>query len=272
MHLEVTLGYKAESYFNIILYNNNFVKKWIKEFQWCLNNCNFDQNQAFLSLDTIETVENNLRKSCNIINKYLKNFIEIPDNILDQSQDYFNYLHLKFEKLNGTFDNPTRLLHYGPSELKNAIRNLNSLIHRIEPGKKSLPGLYLSFNKDQYRRQKFSDDDYEYFEFSIRPGTLFLHYAELGKDYSSLYLDNLPFNYTGFRNLQYYSGEAALTFVDLDIDLDNGFKTWLIEHGVDPKDKKLGHGKIPLGYVENLTEIESLIIQYRYLNKIKIRE
>jgi hypothetical protein len=272
MQLLVVLGTHNEASFTITLNNNPFVQKWVQELRWCLAHCEFEQQEAFAGLMSLDQAATILKDSCVTINQYLKNFINIRENILEQDQEYFNYLHLKFEQLSGEFGKPTRFFAIANKELKTAIRNLNFFIHRIENEKKHVPMLYISFNKDQYRRCPIDDRDYENFEFTIPAGTLFVHYAELGKDFFDLYSDNLPTDYQNFHNLHYYSGEASLVADEYNCFADSGYVDWLKHNNINPYDKRLGHGKIVLGKVNNLADACTKIRQYPYINKIIIEE
>jgi hypothetical protein len=270
--MKVVLGTNSEASFTITLNNNAFVQKWIQELRWCLANCNFEQQEAFAGLMSLEQSSKILIESCVTINRYLKNFIEIRENLLDQNQDYFNYLHLKFEQLSGKFGKPTRLFAVANFELKTAIRNLNFFIHRIEKKKQTIPTVYVSFNKDQYRRQPLIDEDYDHFEFNIPAGTLFVHYVELGKEFIDLYEDNLPLDYQNLENLHYYSGEASICFRDYNCFEDQSYINWLRNHNINPYDKKLGHGKLVLGKVDNLADAYAKIHQYQHIKDIIIEE
>jgi hypothetical protein len=272
MKLTVIVGADQEASFDISLYDNSFTRKWVDELSWCLDNCDFNQLEAFASNISLIDAGQILTQSCITINKYLKNFIEVRNNIVNQPQDYFNYLHSKFELLSGNFGKPTRLFTVANQELKDAIRNLNFFVHRVETKKQPVPRLYVSFNKDQYRRQAFEQDDYDFFEFEFPAGTLFLHYVELGKEFIDLYEDNLTLDYSGFKNLHYYSGEASIMTSDYSAFKDEKFKEWLVDQGVDPYNKKLGHGKIPLGKVDNLAVAVDSIAKFKYINKILIKE
>lgn len=272
MKLTVVLGASQEASFDITLNDNSFTRKWVEELRWCLSNCEFDQQEAFSTLYSLEESAKILHDSCVTINKYLKNFIDIKVDALNEPQEYFNYLHSKFEILSGEFSKPTRLFTIANQELKNAIRQLNCFVHRVEGKHLENTTLYISFNKDQYRRSAFDIIDYEYFQFSFPKGTLYLHYAELGKEFIDLYEDNLPMNYAGLKNLHYYSGEASIEFSEYDAFADVGYLNWLHNQGVDPYNKLLGHGKIPLGTVDDLDDAEGKIKQHRHIHSIIIKE
>jgi hypothetical protein len=272
MKLTVVLGTNEETSFDITIHDNSFTRKWVKELSWCLDNCSFNQAEAFAAMMSLNDACDALTKSCETINKYLKNFIDIRTDIINQSQEYFNYLHSKFETLSGEFGKPTRLFAVATPDLKEAIRNLNFFIHRVETKEEPESRLYVSFNKDQYRRHPFDNSDYDFFEFAFPKGTLYLHYAELGKEFVDLYEDQLPLDYNGLKNLHYYSGEAMLGTTDYSAFDKSGFKEWLTNQNIDPYDKRLGHGKIPLGQADNIVDAIDKLNKFKYINKILIKE
>ena len=85
--MKVVLGTNGEASFTITLNNNAFVQKWLQELRCCLANCNFEQQEAFAGLMSLEQSNKILIESCVTINRYLKNFIEIRENLLDQDQE-----------------------------------------------------------------------------------------------------------------------------------------------------------------------------------------
>jgi hypothetical protein len=273
MQLSVVLGSSTpEESFSIALYDNLFVNKWINELCWCKDHCTINQQDAFATLMSVEQASAVLRDSCATINKYLKGFVEIRTDIADQPQEYYNYLHGVFERLTGTFDQPTRLFAIANAELRTAIRNLNFYVHRIEQQADPLVNMYLNFDKDQYRRIPFAPEDYDFFEFAFPAGTLFLHYAELGKEYFDLYEDGLELDYTASANSHYYSGEASLASRDFNAFEDANFKQWLVDRNIDPYNKQLAHGKIPLGFVDDIDRVTAMLQKHKYINRIAIHE
>jgi hypothetical protein len=269
MKLLVTLGSSSEESISITLNDNSFVSKWIEELSWCLNNCDIEQRNSFASFLTFDECAQVIKDSCTTINSYLRNFIDIQQDF--KSQEYLNYLHLKFEQLSGEFGKPTRLFAIAPKELKDAIRDLNFFVHKLETKKLNRTHFFIAFGKDQYRRIPFESADYEFFEFKQPEGTLFLNYAELGKDFLDLYKDGLPIDYKGHKNLHYYSGEALLMFDNYDpYGKTEGYLNWLMNQGIDPYDKQLGHGKIPLGQADNLAEVKEKLNKHRYIKEISL--
>lgn len=272
MQLTVVLGASSEASFDIPLYDNSFTRKWLRELSWCLDNCDINQSDAFAGLLTLDESEAILIQACTTINRYLKNFIEIKANIISQPQEYFNYLHLKFEQLSGEFGKPTRLFSIANSDLKSAIRNLNFFLHRIETRSKNQNNLYLSFDKDRYRRVPIDKEDYQFFDINLEPGMLYSHYVELGKEFLDLYEDNLPLDYKNAKNLHYYSGEAYLSLNGYNSFSDKNFLNWLKKNNIDPDDKTLGISRIPLGKVDNIQDVCSKINKYKHIKEILIKD
>ncbi len=272
MKLTVVLGTSGEVSFDILLFDNEFVRKWTEEFQWCLDNCEIDQEESFSGLLSLREAGEKLYNACVVINRYLKNFIELRSDLETQSQEYFNYLHTKFEQLSGEFGKPTRLFSIASDELKQAIRELNFYVHRIEKQKDQLNRFTVRFNKNQYRRISMIESDYNYCEFKLDPGVMFVNYAELGKDFYDLYKDGLSVDYKGFKNLHYYSGDITLFFYDYDPLSNLDYVDFLKNNNIDPNDKKLGQGKIPLGRVLDLKDSFCKIQKFKFIKEIKIKE
>lgn len=272
MKLTVTLGASSEASFDIELFETKFVDKWLSEFRWCLDNCSFVQHEAFATLLTLEQSAERLKQSCDTINRYLPGMLDLRDDPLSEPQEYFNYLHSKFEALNGEFDRPSRLFSIANAELRSAIRDLNFFVHRCETRREPRSCLYMSFDKDRYRRRPMEVEDYDHAEFVLPAGTLMTHYMELGKDFEDLFEDGLGLDYPGFRNLHYFGGEAAVTLKEFNLFERPGLKQWLQNQGLDPYNKALGHGRIALGRVIDLDRTRTLIDKHRHLNKIIVKE
>ena len=269
------LGASGEASFDITLYDNPFVNKWVQELQWCLQQCNFNNKEISSRFDSLDDSIWQLEQACLTINKYLKNFIEIKTDLKNQPQEYFNYLHEIFEKLSGNFNHPTKLFAVANNELKTAIRDLNSYIHLVEKKKKATyqSYFYISFDKNAYRRHPITEDEHDYFKFAFPAGTLYLHYVELGKNFLDLYEDGLTVDYQGFKNLHYYSGEASLALYDYNAFADNNYLKWLSNQNINPYDKSYGHGQIPLGKIDgDIEQLRQIIFKYPTINKITIND
>jgi hypothetical protein len=273
MKLTVFLGQDASDSFDIGLINNQFTNKWLDELSWCLENCEFDHNETFLYFEDIEQRKVTILTAINNINQYMKkiykkNFIEIPAVIDWKKQDFFNELHVKFEKLCGTWSNPTRLYQLAPSTIRENIRQLNGYVHGIEnPYFNEL--FKVSFNKDQYRRQKLDKEDYKFFNHAVETGDFYIAYSELGKSWLDLYNDGLDVSYAATKNLHYFSGEAYLYFGE-DYTYPEDFYKWCTDNSLNPYDKTQGIGEIKIGKVKNPLEVKNILKNNQYLHSIKI--
>jgi hypothetical protein len=70
--------------------------------------------------------------------------------------------------------------------------------------------------------------------------------------------------------LHYYSGEAALSFDSYNCFADTGYLSWLKDNGIDPYNKNLGHGRIPLG-IADINKCQQ-ILNYHYIKEIIVDE
>jgi hypothetical protein len=59
---------------------------------------------------------------------------------------------------------------------------------------------------------------------------------------------------------------------DFDEFEDTKFKQWIIDRNIDPYNKHLAHGKIPLGFVENIDQITAMLKQHQHIIGVEIRE
>ena len=276
MKLTVFLGKNASESFDIQLIDNSFTNKWIDELSWCLENCEFDYNEILVYFLSIDDRKNKLIESINNINSFFqksfkRNFINLPDNIDWSDQDFYNDLHMSFEKLSGTYDNPTKIFLLSSENIKQSIRNLNFYIHSLEGVLKNITDdnneFKISFDKTTYRRHYLDEKDYELFSFEYEKGGLYLSYCELGKTLYEVWLENLPLNYNGLKNLHYYSGECFLYFAD-SVSMDKNFIELIQTLNDDNKTKGLGF--IKLGQISDVETVKNLLQKHQHLHSIKI--
>lgn len=257
----------------IELYQNQFVAKWQKLFETTASACKINQVECFACRISEQEAQQRLLDSILYINKFLKkNFIEVP-NIIDwESQHWYNYLHVQFEKLSGPYGQPTRLFAQAPYDFREAVRALNFYLHRIEirPYTKFKPW-YISFDKNCYKRLPLDHDDYQWFTTTVQPGQVVVHYSELGKTLIDVYKDKLSIDYAGMKNLHYYSAEISICLSDKPICLfPAGFEQWATERNIDVTDKKLGIGALPVGQVQNLDIVRQAVYNGKSITKLRI--
>lgn len=254
------------------LYPNDFVSRWARLFEQTVASCALDQVESFSCNLTEAQARERLMASIKAINQFFKReFIDIPNQINWEDQEWYNYLHSKFEHLSGTFDQPTRLFAIAPDPIKEAIRALNLYVHRLEIRPYRRIPWYISFDKNCYVRLPLESADYEHFQNHIESGQVFIHYAELGKTTIDLYDDNLPKDYPGLKNLHYYSAEISLHLGSEPIELfTDGFQKWAKYHSIDITDPKQGIGIIPIGEVRNVDKARQIVYNGNSITNLRI--
>jgi hypothetical protein len=194
-----------------------------------------------------------------------------------QKKEILNKLHNHFEVLQGTVDNLSLYYKLADYKTKYAIRQLNVLCHEIET-------LILSQQKQAHvpewtrpsqittwlhaKRYRLLDKHRELFNqngYDRRFGHVYMHWTQIGKTLFEVFRDEGAPNLDGticdaITHLEYYSGEfdiewaADMCYGDTKTpwhtDQQNAFNEWLIKNNLDPKDKTLSLGYLPLGEVD----------------------
>lgn len=195
---------------------------------------------------------------------------------LTQKHGILNRLHNHFEVLQGTVGSLSQYYKAADYETKYAIRQLNILCHEMET-------LILSQQKQKHcvewsrpsqittwlhaPRYELKDEHKELFlqnGYDRRFGQVYMHWAQIGKTLFEVFrdegapkLDNTVCD--AITELKYYSGEFDIEWAR-DITLDNNynwhneqheeFKQWLLDNNLDPQDKNLSLGYLPIGEVD----------------------
>lgn len=239
-----------QSVTEIELFDTPVVKKFLEQLKWHISNSSINHHEVFYGYAEEDYVKSNLLQSIQTINDFLKtDFIKLPKDINWDDLDLYNDLHKYFEKLNGEWGKPTLLLQLSPSNIKDAIRNLNFSIHRLErrPYKKDRT-LYLSWDKNTYKRVPMTNDDYEFFTDEYNVNYVYLSYVEVGKHLIELFNDQLSPTYNGYKNLHYISAEINIHWeIENKSIYTDDFKLWAKKYNIDYNDKKLGIGLMPIG-------------------------
>lgn len=254
------------------LYSNDFVLRWIQLFEQTASNCNINQEESFACNLTSQQCQLRLLDAIGTINQFLKrDFVHVPDPIDWHSQDWYNYLHEKFEQLSGAYGQPSRLFAVAPDSLRRAVRCLNFYIHKLETSQLERDLWYISFDKECYTRIPLQSTDYQYFSNQIDPGQVFVHYAELGKTAVDLYHDRLPLDYPGFKNSHYYSAEVSCYLGSDPVSLFTpDFCDWAQHNGIDTTDPTQGLGVIPVGSVRNIDTARQIVYNGNNITNLRM--
>jgi hypothetical protein len=211
---------------------------------------------------------------------FIDNDPHLIENLgLLQKKEILNKLHNHFEILQGTVNHLSPYYITADYETKYAIRQLNVLCHEMET-------LVLSQQKQAYvpqwtrpsqittwltaNRYKLTDTHKELFlknGYDRRFGHVYMHWAQIGKTLFEVFRDEDAPELTdtvceAITHLEYYSGEFDIEWAaDMIYGDDNtpwhtteqdAFYRWLKENNLDPKDKALSLGYLPVGEVNLL--------------------
>jgi hypothetical protein len=242
--------------FEIELNNNPVANTWyslIKE-SYVGDGLDFDNRRTFYSFKTINEMQLDLLNAIEKINLFLKKeFIKIKKPINWNDQNFYNYLHICFEKLSGSYDNHTRLLHVAPIKIKESIRDLNFCVHSLESKqynkinlKKSEIRIEFSKNRNT-KRVPLKKVEEKLFQFSLKKFEVYLSYNELGKTYLDLHKDNLPIDYVGIKNNHFIGKDIFISLLNKKNIFDKNFIKWMEKNNKNPYDKTIGLGVLPIG-------------------------
>lgn len=243
--------------------DHSIAKLWIIKLQDSLNK-NF-------TLETVFAAFNLERSSKKVLLKKLKNCIDIINSSwLNKKHNYFiepikgnydvnehNRIHHHFEILMGQVWNRSdwyqKIHASGDLELLNAVRGINDLTHQIEAIKFNVPYLSTTFLNDDIIKDELPDEANDYFVLESNFGDIFLHYAQLGKTWIEIILDddNEIFD-SNISPLRKISGEFDISFgctFKNKIKTINKIITKIKEKGKDPYDKTLRLGRLKVGSI-----------------------
>ena len=245
--------------FRIDLYDNPVSVKWKKliESIFIGDGEDIDHIRTFFPFRNTADKRKILLDAIKSINSFLKkDFIVLPDDIDWNDQKIFNTLHIAFEKLSGAFDNPTKLMKVAPMHIKEKIRDLNFCVHHLEHDERQqgITTLNIQWTKkrETSERVKLEDREYEHIQFKQNKNEAYLAYNELGKNYIDLWKDDLPITYEASKNNHYVGPDIIISLENKQNIFDDGFIDWCKNNNVDPYDKTLGIGLMPIGKVEIL--------------------
>jgi hypothetical protein len=144
----------------------------------------------------------------------------IIDRDFEYTQDGLNYLHNIFERYHGLLDQQTsEYWHSAPDTVRQALANLNLAVHRCEaaqrPPRPEFVCTWFGMPKTQCLSTELQQ---QYGEPTIKFGTVYLNYCEIGKTVEDLTRDNDQYiSEDAFRPFGYYSADFFVACYDLDL-------------------------------------------------------
>lgn len=208
----------------------------------------------------------------------------VPDNLdyasskqlltMSMKNEVMNRLHNHFERLQGTVEHPSDYFLASPAWLRRRIGQLNTICHELENrinGERlayiapdwQRPSQIMSFARAERYQLKHSHRELFANGFDKRLGHVYMHWAQIGKTLFEVWRDeNAPeldaTTCEAITHLQYYSGEfdvewgrdivlGQYDWHDAEIE---SFNDWLQYNGMDPTDRTLSNGYLPIGEID----------------------
>ena len=251
-------GIDGSPAFRLELYNNSVAHKWkhIIKSIYAGDGEDFDNRRTFYQYRTSNQMKQDLIVAIKNINTFLKHeFIQVPTNF---DQDFLNELHIKFERLAGEFDNPTKLMILATIEIKESVRDLNFCVHSLENVNDANNTITIQWTKlrESTPRVPLEKSEYQYMQFDRKMNEVYLHYNELGKNYIDIWKDNLDPNYTNLKNNHFIGADILISFDNKESIFEKEFLSWCEKNKIDAFDKNNGIGNLPIGKIEWLNRVQ----------------
>jgi len=144
----------------------------------------------------------------------------IIERDFEYTQDGLNYLHNIFERYHGLLDQQTsEYWHSAPDTVRQALANLNLAVHRCEAAQRLPRPEFVCTWFGMPKTQCLSTElQQQYGEPTIKFGTVYLNYCEIGKTVEDLTRDNDQYiSEDAFRPFGYYSADFFVACYDLDL-------------------------------------------------------
>jgi hypothetical protein len=145
----------------------------------------------------------------------------IIDRQFEYTQDGLNYLHNIFERYHGLLNQQTsEYWHSAPDTVRQALANLNLAVHRCEAAQRPPRPEFVCTWFGMPKTQRLSPElQQQYGEPTIKFGTVYLNYCEIGKTVEDLVRDNDQYiGEDAFRPFGYYSADFFVAFYDQDLN------------------------------------------------------
>jgi len=266
MNVKITFDTGFELTVNLL--DTEFVCRWTKLLATEIEQNSLLQDDTYSCFINQEQAQQKLKEAITTINDFLKTkFISLPTSLDFANPEFYNELHVQFERLAGPdWDNPTRLMVIAPEHVKIAVRHINRYCHRLElQPYKIEPLMRVEFNT--VRRKLLEPADYELFnDYYSDTDIVLLDYSTLGKSLFECYQDNLTPDYPGLKIQRHYSANFVLKFGNSTyLRPVEGYRSWLTEYNVIDLPKS-AFGSIKLGEIVEKNSLQSVQKTAKILN------
>lgn len=249
MYKKLHVTYSGEDDLTLT-YNINdtsIAQRWAELLAESIEKYSIDDPERLYGFDT-ETLERQravdaINKCVDTINDYKPGFVErrMTSELI---QDDLNYLHHIFEVYHGMLNEPHEFYLAAPTEVQQALGQLNIEVHRCEAMaegtvRKMLPTHLVTYY-DMPRgpeHRLLEDADYEHFTDFYEFGTVYLLYVEIGKTLQDLAFDNDQHigddAYKPFRN---YASDFVIRYFSTSHETWNKYRKLFRKHYEENQD------------------------------------
>ena len=198
------------------------------------------------------------------------------------NQEFANIIHHHFEVLYGSITKQSSLFLESSAFIQNAIVRLNHAIHDMEAYHRE-QGLTARERNNSFSgliseipgspRLKLPFEFYDSFTLDTDFGDMVAHYSLVGKTWWEVFLDQDDEIFQeAIRPLNVLTGEFDVFFGahKLTDEQRNAFNSFLVKRGVDPADKKLGLGYLPLAKLQREDKVSNLDYKKKLAKFMKV--
>lgn len=272
--IKITLGSrdtKKKFVLTYQLFSSDFVKRWRE----LLEKTIASPAQIFEGGDFYgkifyqeDTIIEEMNQVIAIINHHLPKFKISLVPHKGMSQRFLSELHKCFEDIDA---------HLRPRKtipvLSEAVRTLNTLVHRAEQFLRPDRGFHIEGCWDDFQRGEFQPEDYQLFSQDLLNGYLYLPYGVTGVPVLSAFYQRSKDPPVPQHN--FTPGFMLWFWPSKHFDRKHELERWLTEtHNWDISDPKLALGYIPLGKIigdtEYLASLPEIIGEYNKILNIEV--
>lgn len=216
-NLRIHFGVDKNFFLDFALDPNPITLLWIERMQqrhlWLL-----DDPKRFYGFNSRQQEEKQaleyVQQCISIINSYQPIIDRMLTDVHDQ--DTLNYLHHIFEVYHGLLDRQdTEWWSAAPTEVQQALAQLNIAVHRCESCRKLMPRFVCTWFGMPKTKKLTPELIQQYGKEKIEFGGVYLNYVEIGKTAMDLTLDNDQYIFdTAFKPFEHYSADFVAYFYE----------------------------------------------------------
>ena len=245
--LHVTYSGKDDLTLTYNINDTSIAQRWAELLAESIEKYSIDDPERLYGFDT-ETLERQravdaINKCVDTINDYKPGFVErrMTSELI---QDDLNYLHHIFEVYHGMLNEPHEFYLAAPTEVQQALGQLNIEVHRCEAMaegtvRKMLPTHLVTYY-DMPRgpeHRLLEDADYEHFTDFYEFGTVYLLYVEIGKTLQDMSIDNDDhIGDEAYKPFRHYASDFVIRYFGTSHETWNNYRKLFRKHYEENQD------------------------------------